>query len=274
MHNLGRWQVAGNAAEVYERELVPAIFAAWAPLVIDLAHPQKGDRILDIACGTGIVARMVAERVGPTGTVVGVDLNPGMLKVARSVSTSSHSGTPIEWQKASADTLPLPSTSFNVVYCQLGLQFFANRAAALREIHRVLVAGGRLALMVWRGISESPGFAVLADALERHVGLQAAIIMRAPFGLSDANELTALVRAAGFEDIAVQQRVGSVRFPTVEALVSSYVAGSPLAEPVSQASDAARAALLAEVRTALRDYASDTELNFPIAAHLLGARRT
>jgi ubiquinone/menaquinone biosynthesis C-methylase UbiE len=269
----GQWQVAGSAPEVYERELVPAVFAVWAPILVELAQPRPGERVLDVACGTGIVARTVAKHVGPTGAVVGVDLNPGMLSVARSVAVmDSQSAVPLQWQEANADKLPFPDKSFNVVYCQLGLQFFADRAAALREMHRVLGAEGRLALMVWRGIHESPGFAVLAESLEQHIGQAAAAIMRAPFGLSDADELAALVRIAGFQDVAIQQRVGTVRFPSVENFVLNYVAGSPLAGLVSQADDAARRALIADARNALGRYTTDTELAFPIAAHLLSAR--
>ncbi len=126
--------------------------------------------------------------------------------------------------------------------------------------------------MVWRDLDESPGFAVLADALERHVGEAAAAIMRAPFGLSNADQLEALVRNAGFQDVAIQQRVGTVRFPSPEKLVLSYVAGSPLAGPVSQANDAAREALITDAINALGEYTSSTELAFPIAAHLLSAR--
>jgi ubiquinone/menaquinone biosynthesis C-methylase UbiE len=273
MSQQGQWQVAGSAPEVYERELVPAVFGAWAPILVELAHPRPGDRVVDIACGTGIVARVAAVRVGPTGAVVGVDLNPGMLSVARSAAlTESQPGAPLQWQEANADKLPFPDESFNIVYCQLGLQFFADRAAALREMRRVLAADGRLALMVWRGIHESPGFAVVAEALERHVGQAAAAIMRAPFGLSNADKLTGLVRDAAFRDVAIQQRVGTVRFPSVEKFVLSYVAGSPLAGPVSQASDAARVALITDVRNALGKYTSNSELAFPIAAHLLNAR--
>jgi ubiquinone/menaquinone biosynthesis C-methylase UbiE len=268
----GQWQVAGSAPEVYERELVPAVFGEWAPIVVELAHPRPGERVVDVACGTGIVARIAAARVGPTGTVVGVDLNPGMLSVARSVKlTDSRSAAPIQWHEASADKLPFPGESFDIVYCQLGLQFFGDRPAALREMRRVLGPGGRLALMVWRGVRESPGFAVLAESLERHVGQAAAAIMRAPFGLSNADELAGLVRAAGFRDVAIQQRVGTIRFASVGRFVSSYVAGSPLASPVSQVNDAAREALIADVRDALKQYTTNTELVFPIAAHLLGA---
>ena len=271
MNQQGQWQVAGSAPEIYERELVPAVFGAWAPILVELAQPRPGDRVVDVACGTGVVARIAAGRVGPTGAVVGIDLNPGMLSVARSVaSTDVGSGGPLQWQEASADKLPFPDGSFDVVYCQLGLQFFADRAAALREMRRVLGVEGRLALMVWRGIHESPGFAVLAEALQRHIG-QAAAIMRAPFGLSDADELAALVRAAGFQNVAVHQRGGTVRFPSVERFVLSYVAGSPLAGPVAQAGDAAREALMTDVRNALVTFTNDTELAFPIAAHLVSA---
>jgi ubiquinone/menaquinone biosynthesis C-methylase UbiE len=268
MTQQGQWQVAGSAPEIYERELVPAVFEAWAPILVELAQLRPGDRVVDVACGTGIVARIAAKRVGPNGIAVGVDLNPGMLSVARSVASTGS----LRWQEASADKLPFPDGSFDVVYCQLGLQFFSDRPAALREMRRVSSTEGRLALMVWRGIHESPGFAALEEALERHVGQAAATIMRAPFGLSSADELEALVRVAGFQNVSVVQRNGTVRFPSVERFVLSYVAGSPLAGPVSKADDASREALISDVRKALREYTNDTELAFPIAAHLLSAR--
>ena len=272
MSQPGQWQVAGSAPEVYERELVPAVFGEWAPIVVKLAHPRPGERVVDVACGTGIVARIAAARVGPSGVVVGVDLNPGMLNVVRSVRTDPRSAAPIQWQEASADKLPFPGESFDIVYCQLGLQFFSDRPAALREMRRVLGPEGRLALMVWRGIHESPGFAMLAASLEKHVGQAAAAIMRAPFGLFNAEELAGLVRAAGFQDVAIQQRVGTVRFASVDRFVLSYIAGSPLAGLVSEANDAARGALITDARNALAQYVANSELALPIAAHLLSAR--
>jgi SAM-dependent methyltransferase len=156
MNQQSQWQVAGSAPEIYERELVPAVFGAWAPVLVDLAQPRSGHRVVDVACGTGIVARIAAMRVGPTGAVVGIDLNPGMLSVARSAaSTEPRSGGPLQWQEASADKLPLADGSFDIVYCQLGLQFFADRAAALREMRRVLDTEGRLALMMVRDTRQS-----------------------------------------------------------------------------------------------------------------------
>lgn len=132
--------------------MVPAIFGPWAPRVLDLAAPAAGERVLDAACGTGVVARLAAQRVGSEG---------------------------------------------RVVCCQLGLQFFPDRPAALAEMARVLVAGGRLAAMVWQSIDRSPGFAVLAEALDRHVGPAAGAILRAPFGLGDETALRSLVVGPG-----------------------------------------------------------------------------
>ena len=124
--------VAGSAPEAHERVVVPAVFGAWAPMLVELAHPSLGKRVVDVACGTGIVARVAASRDGPSA-VVGVDINHGMLSVARStVSTDSWSRAPLQWQEANTDKLPFPGGSFDIVYCQFGRQFFADRAAALR----------------------------------------------------------------------------------------------------------------------------------------------
>ncbi len=274
MSDQGQWQVAGSAAETYERVLVPAVFAAWAPLVVDLADPQSGERVLDVACGTGVVARLAAQRVGPTGQVVGVDLNPGMLTVAASIaSNETPASAPITWRETSATKMPLADEAFDIAYCQLGLQFFPDRPAALREMYRVLVSGGRLGLMVWRGIERSPGFEVLAGALARHVSAEAAGIMRAPFGLADAEELRGLVAAVGFRAITIRPAAGTVRFPSAARFVQDYVAGSPLAGYMARVSDEGRAALVSEVGNALKSRFTGDALAFPIEAHLASAKK-
>jgi ubiquinone/menaquinone biosynthesis C-methylase UbiE len=225
------WQVAGDAASVDERELVPALFAAWTPVVVALCAPRAGERVLDVACGTGVVARLAAQRVGPTGTVVGLDLNPGMLAVA--AAAGAPGGAPIAWREATAIDMPLPDAAFDVVYCQAGLQFFPDRPAALREMRRVLVDGGRLGLMVWRGIEHSPGFAALAVALEQHVSAEAAAVMRAPFGLGSADEVRALMDAAGFRDVSIRPHTESVHFSSAARLVRRRVApGRPRGQGV------------------------------------------
>jgi SAM-dependent methyltransferase len=266
-----QWQVAGgSAAQVYERQLVPAVFGPWAPRVLDLAAPAAGERVLDVACGTGVVARLAAERVGADGRVVGLDLNPGMLVVARSLPVG---GAPIGWVQATAGRLPFPDGSFEVVCCQLGLQFFPDRAAALAEMARVLVGGGRLAVMVWRSIDHSPGFAVLAEALDRHVGPAAGAVMRAPFGLGEEGALRGLVAGAGFREVRLHQQAGVVRFGSARELVVAYGAGSPLARLIGAAGPAARAGLVAEVQAALEEWQGAGGLAFPIQALLVSGRR-
>jgi SAM-dependent methyltransferase len=266
-----QWQVGGSAPEVYERELVPAVFGPWARLLVDFADLQSGGRVLDVACGTGVVARVAAEKVGERGVVAAADLNPGMLAVAGSLPAPR--GATIEWRQADAAALPFADQAFDVVLCQLGLQVFADRPLALREMYRVLRPGGDVVVMVWRPIERSPGFAALATALERQIGPEAATIMRAPFSLGDAEGLSGLLAAAGFEGLDLRVSTGAVRFASVERFVASYVAGSPLAEPVAAAPPEARDALLAEVLAQLEHFAGRDELKFPIEAHLARARR-
>jgi SAM-dependent methyltransferase len=193
--------------------------------------------------------------------------------VARTGVAPEPDAAPVEWHQAGAEALPLADAGFDVICCQLGLQFFVDRPTALHEMHRVLAPGGRLALMVWRSIDHSPGFAALLAALERPVGAAAAAVVRAPFSLSDDAELEALIRAAGFRDVTVERRAGTARFPSVEGFVRGYVGGSPLAGHMAQVSDAVREALVADVRAALAGHASDSGLEFPMAALLASARK-
>jgi SAM-dependent methyltransferase len=266
--NSERWQVTGTAPQIYQERLVPAIFGLWAPQVAQLADIRPGDRVLDVACGTGVVARLAAEQAGPTGRVTGLDPNPGMLEVAASLPAP---GAPLSWQQGRAEELPHPDGSFDVVCCQLGLQFFTDRPAGLRQMARVLTSGGRLALMVWRSIEYSPGFAALAQALDRHVGAEAGALMRAPFALGDEEQLRGLVEAAGFVQTRIQPAAGTVEFASARDLVLAYGLGSPLAAHLAGVDDATRHALVASIETALRPWASDTGLSFPIEALLLAA---
>jgi ubiquinone/menaquinone biosynthesis C-methylase UbiE len=160
--------------ENYERYFVPAIFQPWATDLLDLVAPREGDRVLDVACATGIVARLASMRVGVSARVVGLDFNPVMLAAARSVAPA---GASIEWEQANAENMPFPDESFDLVLCQQGLQFFPNKPVPLREMNRVLAPGGRVALSVWCDIHDIPGYIALADALAHHVSPEAAGFM-------------------------------------------------------------------------------------------------
>jgi SAM-dependent methyltransferase len=253
-----------TASELFERYMVPAIFQPWAIDLVLRTSLQPGERVLDVACGTGVVAREAAWRVGPGGTVVGLDLSPGMLATARARAADAA----IEWREGSAVAMPLPSGAFDVVFCQQGLQFFPDRPAALHEMRRVLVAGGRLALSVFRA---SAGHFAVADACTPHIGPAAAGSIREPFTLPERSVLLSLLAGAGFGDLVIDVAVRTAHFPTPDAFVEFLMAGR-MAGAVATLGDDARAALLEDVRIALRPYRDGDGLAFPMESHVAVAR--
>jgi SAM-dependent methyltransferase len=265
------WQLEESSAEAYEHYLVPLLFAPGAEYLVELAAPGPGERVLDVACGTGIVARRAAQRVGSGGTVVGLDINEGMLEVARKVSSDVR--PQIEWRQGDATDMPLPDGAFDVVFCQQGLQFFPDRPAALGEMHRVLAPNGRLALSVLRSTEHNPGYRLLAEALERHVGPDAGSMMRSPFPSLSADELRDLITGAGFWDVKVFLGIGPVCYPSVEDLVRWEGASSPLAGPIGALGDNVREALIRDLGQALRTYSDDDGIVFPTETYLVVARR-
>jgi SAM-dependent methyltransferase len=202
-------------AAVYDDSFVPALFAQWGPVVAAAAGIMPGQRVLDVACGTGALTSAVAERVGPEGSVVGLDLNPEMLEVARRKFNR------IDWREAPAEALPFPDAVFDAVVSQFGLMFFADRAAALREMWRVLRPGGRLAVAVFDSVERAPGYAALVDILDRLFGEAVGDGLRAPFALGDAGQLRELAAVAGITGAAVTRHQGIVQFPSVADLVST-----------------------------------------------------
>jgi ubiquinone/menaquinone biosynthesis C-methylase UbiE len=266
-----RWQLEEASAEAYERYAVASWSRPLAEELVALAAPHDGERVLDVACGTGIVARLAAQTVGERGSVVGVDLNDGMLDVARAQKDAGRAA--IDWRQGDAEALPVADEAFDVVVCQQGLQFFPRRGAALAEMRRVLAPGGRLALSVMRPIVHNAGWGALADALGRHAGPEAAAMMRAPFPDWDAAELRELVISAGLHDVRVRIVVASARYPSPEELVRWEAAASPLAEPLSALSPETRAALIDDVAAAIADRVDDDGVVFPQETHVVLARR-
>src|SRR5262249_46791562 len=145
-----RWELEGDSPELYERYLVPPVTLPWALDLVERVGVERGDRVLDVACGTGAVARVAAGRVGEGGRVVGVDVNRAMLRVARARLPE------LEWREGSVLALPFAAGEFDVVFCQLGLQFFPDRPAALQEMRRVLKPGARFAASVYSSIERNP----------------------------------------------------------------------------------------------------------------------
>ena len=265
------WQVEQRASEAYERYLVSSILAPWADRLLDTGEIHEGDRVLDVACGTGIVARRTASRVGTGGSVVGVDINDRMLEVAE--ETAAEVRPPIEWRQGDATDLPFSDEGFDVVYCQQALQFFDDPLAAIGEMHRVLAPDGRLALSVWRPLDYQPVYVVLADALARCIGDEAGEMMRSPFPAWDGDDLRTLLRDVGFDDVSVTIEIGSVRYPSTSEFVRREAASSPLAEPIAAVEQAVRDELVQTVEDSLQTYSDDDGVVSPMESYVVTAEK-
>jgi ubiquinone/menaquinone biosynthesis C-methylase UbiE len=268
-----RWQLDGRAPELYERYLVPAMTAMWAVDLVDRLAVRAGQRVLDVACGTGVVAREAAARAGTLGRVAAVDINSGMLAVARSLPRIG--GATIDWCESSALELPFSDSSFDVVVCQFGLQFFPDRSVALSEMRRVLDTGGRLGLNVFGPIEHNPATQALADALDRHLAPDASVAKRREHALADPQVLRTGVAEAGFRDLTLQTRTRLVRFPSAAEYVRVQFAATPLAALIKADAQGERLihAVEKDVSDALRAYVKDDGLLFPQEVHVVLASR-
>ncbi len=264
MTELETIQLSTHAAVLYEQDFVPALFGQWAPRLADAADVRPGDRFLDVGCGTGVVAREAALRVGPGGRVVGFDLNESMLAVAKRMRPE------IEWRQGDVLELPFEDESFDAVVSQFMLMFIADRVAAIKHMWRVMAPGGRLAVAVWMAFERSVGDVALAEIARRLIGDDAAEAFKAPYVLGDEDELLGLFHSAGITDARVATREGSFFFSSIDEMVRVWVKGWVLADM----DDDTYEALLKEARKDLKRYCNDDgEIKMPMDALIVTARK-
>jgi SAM-dependent methyltransferase len=260
-----------NAPEAYEHFLVPHIFRPWAAAVIDRAGGLSGQRILDVATGTGIGARLAAIASGPTGHVTGIDMDPQALEVAAR-SAVGHAAAPINWIEANAVAMPLVDESFETAFCLEGLQFFPDRVAGLTEIRRVLVSGGRLFVSCWAALADNPGYHAISEGLRRFCSEAAARLP--PFSLSDPDELARAGQAAGFASVAVHRQEVFLTAPSATDFVDWIAAGGPtMRHSIAQLSAEKREDFLGFIEQFLAPYTGSEGLRLPSARNILTARR-
>lgn len=265
MNNIDRGQVSHSAADIYEEFFLPALFQEWTDQVADAARIRTGDRVLDVACGTGALARTISARVRAAGSVVGLDVNEGMLAVA------ARKAPHIDWRHGRAEALPFDSASFDAVVSQFGLMFFDDREAAIREMHRVLRPVGRVAVAVWDTLDNTSGYAAMVDLLHHLFGEEAAYGLRVPYNLGDKEALRALFARAGFPHGSVTTRRGTARFPSIRSWVRTDVYGWVLADMLDEAQfeELARAAEQKLARFA----DADGRVRFDAPAHIVSATK-
>jgi len=260
-----RFQLGSAAAEAYEAQFVPALFAQWVAPLLDLAGVRAGQRVLDVACGTGVVARAAADRTGREADVIGVDLNEAMLAVARRIRPG------IGWQASDVTDLPFPGGTFDAVLCQMALMFFPDRHAAMAEIARVVAPGGVAAIAVPASLDDQEAFAPFVELASAQAGPAAAALLSTYFTCGDLDELTRLASAAGLHDVASRTITGRYRFGSIDAAVTTEVESTPLIDRIDT-----------QVYQRIRDGARELwqpfvtptgALDAPFTAHLVVGRK-
>lgn len=212
-----------TAAEGYEKYIVPAIMMPLIKNVIDTAAPLPGEQVLDVACGTGMVARQIAPLVAPGGTVSNLDFDPAMLQVARGL-VGVPPGVTVTWHCASALSMPFDDGAFDLVFCLNGLQFLPDTASGLAEMRRAIKPDARLIITVLNNIDRCKGHSMVLRGLER-CGVDPTPMLKA-FTLGDADKLESLARNAGFKQISVRTLHDRVRFPSARHFVEALAAGA------------------------------------------------
>lgn len=259
-----KWKVTGTLPEIYEQVFVPAVMRLWASRLVDLAEPLPGTQILDVACGTGVVAHLFVERIGNAGRVVGYDISPEMMAIAR----AKQSNSAIEWRQGNALELPFQDGAFDIVTCQHGLMFFEDRVRGLQEMYRVLAPGGSLLVLVWGAIEHNPGFFAVAEGFKRHVSVEASDSIRGSFVLGDNHQVRLLADAAGFQNAVIQELTEQAYFPSVEIHVHGY--GAMLQAVVEEV---VHTRLITDVTVALQSYVNHAGLHCPMEAILMHVRK-
>jgi ubiquinone/menaquinone biosynthesis C-methylase UbiE len=259
------FRIPVEAAELYESAFVPAFFAQWAPILCDAAGIGPGQRVLDVACGTGIVTRTAADLVAPGGTVAGVDLNEAMLTVARRVVPG------VELHRGDAGKLPFDDGSFDTVVSQMALMFFSARAEAVQEMARVVRPGGTVAVLVPGALEAQAAFAPFVAMAARHAGPEAMALLATYFVCGDLDRLSALVESAGLTVTTARTVEGTYRAPSVDAFVTTEVESTPLVEKID---DDVYGRIRSDAHQVLARFAADDgTVAAPFECNVVTARR-
>ena len=261
------YQLVGSAAAIYEAQKVPAIFRPLAEATLDAISLGRDDALLDVACGTGIVARTARLRFGSAPRVVGVDLNAGMIATARNLGDEVSKSC--EWHVADVTMMPFEPETFSVAICQQGIQFFPDEIAALREIKRVLRPGGRVVLSVWSGPSDL--FKALAAALSRHVSEEVGERSLAPFRYSRASAIGSMLTELGYSDVSEQIVSVERVLADPELSIPKEIMASPIGPAVAERGEAIMQSVAADTISTLSSYRRGTALVVPQQSYLFQA---
>ena len=249
--------------------MVPGMFLRWTERVLAVAAPAPGEHVLDVACGTGIGARLVASALGPAGKVVGLDVDAGVVETARKVAQQT--GIRIEWHCANALEMPFDDGTFDLCLCLQGLQFFPDRVAGLSEIRRVLKRSGRLVASIWGPLEFNKGHHAVVQALERQA-VDASPAKKA-CSFSGTEEIRETAARAGYTHIELRTEDGVAQFASMQSFIDGMTLGSPSTRhAVAGLPEGGRDIFVKDVSAMLEPYLVGAELAYPMRTHILIAR--
>jgi len=265
------WQLDLEAAKRYQEIPVPTILGPVAHALVDKVKLNSGAMVLDVGCGTGAATRYAAKFVGPDGRVAGVDINPGMIEVAKSLSESV--GTPFDWYENSAFELPFEESTFDVALSAQTIQFLDDRVAALKEMQRVLRPRGQLAISVWCEVGHNPYFDALIKAVTNHLGAETASGLGAAFTLSKPSEIEGLLVEAGLQKIEVEMCELSLEMPELSNFAAKHISATPMATSFFASSESIQKDLVEEVADHLATYQTETGATVPFRIRVAKAQK-
>ena len=210
-------EISDELVRLHEQYLVPAIYAQWATRVADIAEIELGHHVLDVACGTGTLARAVQLETGLSGKIIGLDKNEKMLESARE---KSHG---IEWQLGDATALPFEKNRFDRVMCQFALMFIANRVATIKEMLRVCKPDGLVVLATWGPLHHGGAYEALINLVSKYIGSHAALKLSSPWSLGKPGAMDSLLLTSGVNEYECHQRVGQATYPSMRAFIETHL---------------------------------------------------
>jgi SAM-dependent methyltransferase len=256
-----------DAGRSYEALFVPALFETWTKHLVEGAGISEGAHVLDVACGTGVLARSALAKSGENGRIVGADPAPGMLAVANELEPT------VEWVLCGAEALTVQDESFDCVVSQFGMMFFDDREKAAKEMFRALRPGGSLAVAVWRSVDHNPAYADIIQVLEDNLGTAAADALRLPYSLGDSDEVIAALESVGFGGVTVEAKTEMAKFPSSRQMVEAELRGWLPIFDIFLGEDEINEVLMKSDKV-LRKYSAPAgEAVFPTSAHIFTARK-
>ncbi len=266
-----QWQLANDAAQRYEDILVPAILGPFAKSLVDYADLTDAAHVVDIGCGTGAATRYAAQKMKPSSTVMGIDVNTSMLAVAESLPEVE--GASITWQQDNAYELSLDDASTDAVLCAQTLQFMTEKTKALNEMHRILKSGQALYFSLWCEIEHSPYFDALVNAVAKHINPDTAAGLGSAFNLSKLDDIMQIMEESNFSEVKTDTVELQLPLPSMPEFVPRHIGATPMGKGFQASSKDTQQAIIDELTEGLADYQTETGTTIPFASHLITARK-